>query len=853
MPTNFPTSLDTFPTAADLSDDTLATKPHSTTHGNLGDAVLAVQTKVGVDNSGVTSTFDYRIRAIENGRAAANGYASLDANTRVPTAQLASGTPVNGYAPVYNGTTVAWAEVTQSNELVDEKDLLVRAGVDGDGIWWNAFEPLQVVESATPGQSVRTTVAGWIFQGGYKAYVAAGTVSLSAAHATLPRYDLVVAYRSGTLGKVDGTAAATPTPPAVPAYAVGLAWVYRAANDNTVSNAEITDIRVKYTTDQYPTKQAVRFYEFPEPTGGEYAYNSSLHTGPQLWTGLHGLTYKQWAVFVAGDTEAVACQRSLPYGEWTSVNLMAITDSPFGTATTGDEHNTYAVAVSPTNLRVHVIGNMHNSNMDNDANHDTYYARGGINWSTSLSYQTMDGTASELDSVTYPVFFAQSDGKLYFLHRDGTSGGPADTILRTYDPGAGTWSKAATFTSDASWSAYHWWPAVDRWAHNTGSTLDRIHLFWCWRSTTDEDTNEDFYHAYSDDDGATWKQLSDGSTITTPIGKSETKGRIFDSGQPPIGDAGSWNILNNGGACVDIYGRPHAVVYMGRAGDRNTQALWHIYWNGTAWVTTELGDFTTGTSRSALFATRNGGIWCLYSTDYNEQRGTIRLLDLNPYDNTDDYGKLSFAVAGPHVDTVSWTPSFDPEAIWLLNELHIPLFFETANPNVSSYIHASNWNSQWGGVLTVDLDQLDKFAAGTVRLPGIEILGTVSADGPDITVVQTSAGDIGVGQFAVTAAYQAQSQVFGRLRAKGSRVGSNSCSVQMLETTIAGTTAALGRVEFNSGTADDAETPWVPLRTVTGTTLGHLGVQSWVGASTIGTVHELTMDVGRWTLPREWT
>lgn len=849
MPTNFPTSLDTFPTAADLSDDTLATKPHSTTHGNLGDAVLAVQTKVGVDNSGVTSTFDYRIRAIENGRGAANGYASLDANTRVPTAQLASGTPTNGYAPVYNGTTVAWAEVTQSNELVDEKDEIVRAGVDGDGIEWNAFDPVKVVESATPGQSARTTVAGYARIDGYRVYVAAGTVSLAAAHASLPRYDLVVAYRNGTLGKVDGTAAATPVPPAVPSYAVGLAWVYRAANDNTVGNAEITDIRVKLT-DAWP-KQAVRFYEFPEPIGGEYAYGSVIHTGPQLWTGLHGLTYKQWAVFNSADKHGIAAMRSLPHGTWTSVDLMDVTDTPFEASTVNNEHCAYAVAVD-SDGRTHVIGNMATSDMDDDANHDTYYARTGTGWSTTFAKAVMDGTASELNSVTYPNFFAQSDGTLYFWHADRTSSTGRDQILRKY-AGAGTWSKVgSTVLSDTAWLPYTWWPAVDRWAHNTGSTLDRIHIFWTWRegSATTAEYQEDFYHAYSDDDGVTWKQLSDGSTITHPIGKAETKGRIFNSGQPPVGDAGSWNILNNGGACVDIYGRPHAIVYMGKSGARSTQVLWHIYWDGTAWVTNQLGDFTNGASRAAIFATRDGGVWGLYQNDYYEHRGTIRLVDLDPYSST--YETLTFPIAGPNLDLFSWGPSFDTEAIWSLNELHIPITPQSNGPSASSYQHASNWNSQWGGVLTIDLNQLDKFVAGTAQLPGIEILGTVAASGPNITVLQTSPGDIGVGQFAVTAAYQAQSQVFGRLRAKGSRVGSNSCSVQMLEQTISGTTSSLGRVEFNSTTVDDAETPWVPLRTVTGNTTGHLGLEAWVGASTIGTVSEVTVDVGRWTLPREW-
>lgn len=49
MPADFPTSIPTFASAADLADDTLATKPHSAIHGDLGEEVAAVATAVGTD------------------------------------------------------------------------------------------------------------------------------------------------------------------------------------------------------------------------------------------------------------------------------------------------------------------------------------------------------------------------------------------------------------------------------------------------------------------------------------------------------------------------------------------------------------------------------------------------------------------------------------------------------------------------------------------------------------------------------------------------------------------------------------------------------------------------------------
>jgi hypothetical protein len=76
----FPDDLDTFPDAATLAANTLATDPHSTLHGDLGAAVAALEAKVGVDSSAVATSHDYKIAALE---AAGGGW--------VPSALVFSG------------------------------------------------------------------------------------------------------------------------------------------------------------------------------------------------------------------------------------------------------------------------------------------------------------------------------------------------------------------------------------------------------------------------------------------------------------------------------------------------------------------------------------------------------------------------------------------------------------------------------------------------------------------------------------------------------------------------------------------------------------------------------------------
>lgn len=63
MATNFPTSLDSL--SNPLSTDKLNNPSHSSQHANANDAIEALQTKVGVNGSAVTTTLDYKVAQVE--------------------------------------------------------------------------------------------------------------------------------------------------------------------------------------------------------------------------------------------------------------------------------------------------------------------------------------------------------------------------------------------------------------------------------------------------------------------------------------------------------------------------------------------------------------------------------------------------------------------------------------------------------------------------------------------------------------------------------------------------------------------------------------------------------------------
>jgi hypothetical protein len=74
--------------------------------------------------------------------------------------------------------------------------------------------------------------------------VTAGNVTITTAHATLPRIDLVVVDSAGAKAVRAGTAATNPKPPARTANDVLLAAIYIPAADTTIATNQITGLRI---------------------------------------------------------------------------------------------------------------------------------------------------------------------------------------------------------------------------------------------------------------------------------------------------------------------------------------------------------------------------------------------------------------------------------------------------------------------------------------------------------------------------------------------------------------------------------------------------------------------------------
>jgi hypothetical protein len=103
----------------------------------------------------------------------------------------------------------------------------------------------EVTAQGSPDMTV-AVAAGYIqaTPGAAPVAVTSGNATITAADATNPRIDLVTASAAGVKTVTNGTAAASPKPPALPSGHVALAMIYVAANDTAINTGEITDKRV---------------------------------------------------------------------------------------------------------------------------------------------------------------------------------------------------------------------------------------------------------------------------------------------------------------------------------------------------------------------------------------------------------------------------------------------------------------------------------------------------------------------------------------------------------------------------------------------------------------------------------
>jgi len=165
-----------------------------------------------------------------------------------------------------------------------------------------------------------------------------------------------------------------------------------------------------------------------------------------------------------------------------------------------DSHNYLALALDRDGY-VHLSGNMHNDPL-------IYYRS-----TRPLDIESLERvdrmTGQRENNTTYPVFFKNRAGELFFRYRDGGSGNGRD-IYNIWEPTSRGWVNLLST------------PLLDgqgrRNAYATSPVLGpdgRFHLVWMWRESPDCATNHTLSYARSAD-FIHWEK-SDGTRLELPI------------------------------------------------------------------------------------------------------------------------------------------------------------------------------------------------------------------------------------------------------------------------------------------------------------------------------------------------
>lgn len=164
-----------------------------------------------------------------------------------------------------------------------------------------------------------------------------------------------------------------------------------------------------------------------------------------------------------------------------------------------DAHNSAALGIDPEG-HLHLTANMHVVPL----NYWRTSSPGDIHSFIRLDVMT----GSDEKRVTYPRFFHDAKGRLYFKYRDGASGNGVE-LVNVYDQ-SGQWQRFLAeplLDGKALMNAYQTGPLR--------GPDGKFHLAWVWRNTPRVETNHDLSYAVSTD-LEHW-QTADGESLKLPI------------------------------------------------------------------------------------------------------------------------------------------------------------------------------------------------------------------------------------------------------------------------------------------------------------------------------------------------
>jgi len=289
------------------------------------------------------------------------------------------------------------------------------------------------------------------------------------------------------------------------------------------------------------------------------SYDGLVNNASYQQSGILTFAGRQYAAWYTSNRNAVVARRTLPAGAWERVTL------PHA-LTVNDSHNSISLGVSPTDGRLHVAMDTHDSRI--------YYVKSEAGLVTDAANRTWTAArfgavqrgldAVDLGAMTYPRFVVTPEGRLQFSFRSGRSG---NGQMELAEYANGVWSRLGRWSSATGSYSQHGATSTTRNLYLHGLTYGgsgRLHATFTWREgntavlcNSGGLANHDTGYVYSDDRGRTWR-TSAGTVVATTGGSTavsvSTSGHVVD---PLNVDHG---LINQESQAIDSAGQPHAII-----------------------------------------------------------------------------------------------------------------------------------------------------------------------------------------------------------------------------------------------------------------------------------------------------
>jgi len=312
----------------------------------------------------------------------------------------------------------------------------------------------------------------------------------------------------------------------------------------------------------------------------------------------------QYVAYYDADQNMCIAQRELASDQW-EVSILP-------TKVGWDSHNRIEIDEDRDGF-IHVSGNMHVVPL--------IYFRSTRPHSIQ-QFEKMDMVGTEEDRVTYPVFFKNIYGDLFFQYRNGGSGNGI-TYINRYDHKSKKWSRVLSdglFDGEGETNAYPTGPIQGKDGY--------FHYMWVWRLNPIANTNHNLSYVRTRD-FINYENIS-AEEIEIPIKYRERK-VIAD----PVGP---WNGLMNAAKILSFDSKGEVVLGYHKFDKEGRSQLFLCKFQDGAWIRKQISDwqdFTwdinkSGSLESAieLYQIKAGGDGFLY-VGYRHKLYGVGILKVN--------------------------------------------------------------------------------------------------------------------------------------------------------------------------------------------------------------------------------